>query len=132
MFILPFIHEVTAQAPLTVHTIKMLTVGGQDIWEEADNLKINKDILNPNDIYTKSKPIKLDKTLRLCAVDTNKTPVADFYKWNELAADDRDTFCWRTFVYIASDNDSWLAIPVTEMLGKYQVRDIVREIMQKK
>jgi hypothetical protein len=86
MFILPFIHEVTVQAPLTVHTIKLLTVGGKDIWEEADNLKINKDILNPNDIYTKSKPIKLDRALRLCAVDANKTSVADFYKWNELTA----------------------------------------------
>jgi hypothetical protein len=132
MFILPFIHETTAQAPLTVHTIKLLTVGGRDIWEEADNLTVNKDILNPNDIYAKSKPVKFDRALRLCAVDTARTQVADFYKWNELPATDAETFCWRTFVYVASDNDNWLTIPATEKLGKYIVRDIVRAIIEKK
>jgi hypothetical protein len=132
MFILPFIHKITVQAPLTVHTIKFLTVGGKDIWEEDNGLKIVKDILTPNDIYTKSKPVKFDKALRLCAVDTDRTQIADFYKWNELAATDTDTFCWRTFVYVASDNDSWLTIPATEKLNKYAVRDIVRAIIEKK
>ena len=132
MFILPFIHEVVSHAPLDVHTIKLLTIGGRDIWEEADGLKINKDILNPNDIYAKSKPIKLDKALRLYAVDTSKTNIADFYKWNEISGTDRETFCWRSFVYLVADNDSWLTIPASERLGKYMVNDIVRAIIEKK
>jgi hypothetical protein len=132
MFILPFIHEIIIQRQLTVHTIKVLTVGGQDIWEEADNLKINKDILNPNDIYAKSKPVRFDKALRLCAVDTNRTPVSDFYRWNELSSSESDIFCWRTFTYIVSDNDGWLAIPSIEKLGRYSIRDIIRTIIEKK
>jgi hypothetical protein len=132
MFILPFIHEVVSQATLDVHTIKVLTIGGRDIWEEADGLNINKDILNPNDIYAKSKPIKFDKALRLYRVDTAKTQIADFYKWNELSGTDRDTFCWRSFVYLVADNNSWLTIPESEKLGKYLVSDIVRAIIEKK
>ncbi len=132
MFILPFIHEVVNQGPLQVHSIKVLTVGGRELWEEKDGLKINKDVLNPNDIYARGKPIKMDKSMRLCAVDTTKTSVTDFYTWNELALEDRETFCWRTFTYLATDKECWLTIPDTEKLGKYAVRDIVENILEKK
>ncbi len=131
MFILPFIHEVVNQGSLQVHSIKMLTVGGHELWEEKDGLIINKDILNPNDIYARGKPIKMDKLMHLCAVDTTKTSVTDFYTWNELSLEDSETFCWRTFTYLAADKECWLAIPDTERLGKYSVRTIVENILEK-
>ncbi len=132
MFILPFIHEIVNQGLLRVHTIKVLTVGGRDLWQERDGLKLNKDILNPNDIYARGKPIRVDKQMRFCAVDAEKTRITDFYTWNELDAEDRETYCWRTFVYLAADKECWLTIPDTEKLGSYLVRDIVKIILDKK
>ena len=39
---------------LMLMSIKLLTIGGQIIWEEENTLHIDNDILNPNDIYRKN------------------------------------------------------------------------------
>jgi len=133
MLILPFIHNKVKQNSIQIHSIKVLTVGGREIWEENNKLNLDKDILNPNDIYRTGLPIKFDKQLQLCEVDITKTNINDFYKWDEIDYEDREMFCWRTYIYLnGDDNSNWLEIPVSEMLGKYYIKDLVDKIMKKK
>jgi hypothetical protein len=132
MFILPFIHEVVPQNTFQVNIVKILTIGGQTLWEEENKLQLDSDILNPNDIYRKSTPIRFDKKLQLCEVDITKTNILDFYKWKELDFSDSETFCWRTFIYFANDGQSWLNIPDSEKIGNYSLKDIIARIMEKK
>jgi len=72
MLIIPFIHNVVDQNSIQIHTIKVLTIGGRGIWEEDNSLNLDKDILNPNDIYRKGTTIKFDKKLQICEVNTEK------------------------------------------------------------
>ncbi len=133
MLILPFIHNIVDNTTLKVNTIKFLTIGGQNLWEEKSSLHIDKDILNPNDIYRKSIPIKFDKTLQLCEVDTEKTIISDFYKWEEIDLQDTETFCWKSYYYFNGSNKlCWLETPDSEKLGKYNVKDLIKAIIQKK
>ena len=133
MLILPFIHNVIDQNSIQIHTIKVLTIGGHKIWEEDNSLNLDKDILNPNDIYRKGTTIKFDKQLQICEVNSEKTKISDFYKWDEINIEDTETFCWRTYVYLTGNSSAnWLDIPVSEILGKYSVRDLVAKIIQKK
>ena len=46
MLILPFIHNIINNNNFEVNVIKVLTVGGQTLWEEKNNLHIDNDILN--------------------------------------------------------------------------------------
>jgi len=133
MLILPFTHKIIDNNNLKVNIIKFLTIGGQSIWEEKCKLHLDKDILNPNDIYRKSSPIKFDKQLQVCEVDIEKTTISDFYKWEEISLNDIDTFCWKTYYYFTgSDNICWLDIPESEKIGKYKVKDLINTIVQKK
>jgi hypothetical protein len=133
MLIIPFIHNVVDQNSIQIHTIKVLTIGGRGIWEEDNSLNLDKDILNPNDIYRKGTTIKFDKQLQICEVNSEKTKITDFYKWDEIAFEDTETFCWRTYVYLSGNGSAnWLDIPVSEILGKYKIRDLIAKIIQKK
>jgi len=133
MLIIPFIHNVVNQNSIQIHTIKVLTIGGRGIWEEDNSLNLDKDILNPNDIYRKGTTIKFDKELRICEVNSEKTKITDFYKWDEIAFEDTETFCWRTYVYLSGNGSAnWLDIPTSEILGKYKIRDLITKIIQKK
>lgn len=133
MLIIPFIHNVVDQNSIQIHTIKVLTIGGRGIWEEDNSLNLDKDILNPNDIYRKGTTIKFDKQLQICEVNTEKTKITDFYKWDEIAFEDTETFCWRTYVYLSGNGSAnWLDIPISEILGKYKIRDLIAKIIQKK
>jgi hypothetical protein len=133
MLIIPFIHNVVNQNSIQIHTIKVLTIGGRGIWEEDNSLNLDKDILNPNDIYRKGTTIKFDKELQICEVNSEKTKITDFYKWDEIAFEDTETFCWRTYVYLSGNGSAnWLDIPTSEILGKYKIRDLIAKIIQKK
>ena len=133
MLIIPFIHNLVDQNSIQIHTIKVLTIGGRGIWEEDNSLNLDKDILNPNDIYRKGTTIKFDKQLQICEVNTEKTKITDFYKWDEIAFEDTETFCWRTYVYLSGNGSAnWLDIPISEILGKYKIRDLIAKIIQKK
>ena len=91
-------------------------------------------ILNPNDIFRKGGAIKYDKSLQLCEVDLEKTTISDFYKWEEVELGDSETFCWRTYYYFTGNDSSycWLDPPQTEKLGKYNIKDLISAIVQKK
>ena len=133
MLILPFTHNVINQNSIQIHTIKVLTIGGLKIWEEDNSLDLDKDILNPNDIYRKGTTIKFDKQLQICEVNTEKTKINDFYKWDEIAIEDKETFCWRIYAYITGNGSvNWLDIPTSEMLGNYKVKELIAKIIQKK
>lgn len=133
MFIVPFTHTVVNNNNFDVNVIKILTIGGRNLWEEKASLHIDNDILNPSDIYRKSPVIKYDKTLLLCEVDTEKTNISDFYKWEEVDLGDSETFCWKTFYYFSGNNKlSWLEVPTSEKIGKYNVKDLIKIIVEKK
>jgi hypothetical protein len=130
MFILPFTHKLTEQNNFKVFTIKLLTIGGTQLWEENNSLHIDTDILNPNDIYRKGDIMNVDKKLKLCEIDTTKTNITDFYKWDELKITDTDTFCWRNYIYLMGPtNESWLTTPKTEKIGTYSIQDIIDKIL---
>jgi hypothetical protein len=132
MFILPFIHKVVNQPTFDINIIKFFTVGGQNLWEEEKGLRIDKDILNPNDIYRKGKPIKVDDTFKLYEVDVTKTIVSDFYKWEEIDINDKETFCWKTYyILTGANNVSWLDIPDDEKLGNYKLKDLIKVVLKK-
>jgi len=130
MLILPFIHRVISTTnTLQVNIIKVLTIGGNAIWEEDSSLDIDNDILNPNDIYRKQEPIKYDSNLQLCEVDTDKTNVSGMYNWNECDLNDSDTFCWRTFYYFTNNTSCWLDSPDSEKLGNYSIKNLINVII---
>jgi hypothetical protein len=133
MFIVPFTHSVVNNNNFEVNVIKLLTIGGKQLWEEKSTLHIDNDILNPNDIYRKSPVIKYDKNLQLCEVDIEKTNISDFYKWEEVSINDSETFCWKTFYYFTGNNKlSWLEVPDNEKIGRYNIGDLIKTIIQEK
>ena len=94
MLIVPFIHKITDET-IYVHNIRILTIGGTNLWEEPDSIPINE-ILSSNGIY--SKNIKKIDNIYLCEVDTEKTDINDIYKWSEININDM-TFCWKDYIY---------------------------------
>ena len=133
MFIIPFLHNVIKQNDIFIHTIKILTIGGKAFWEENNSLDIDKDILNANDIYRKGRVCKLNKNVSLCEVDVSRTNVDEFYKWEEIDFEDKETFCWRTFIQIVDKNNhNWLNIPDDIQFGAQSLKDAISLIIQKK
>ena len=132
MFIVPFIHKITQETNFLVHSIKILTVAGKNLWEEDDSLHIDTDILNSNDIYRKGSPIKMmNKNLTLCEVDIQKTNINDFYKWSDISLEDTETFCWRNYIYISGDKDeSWLNIPKNQKLSDIDISKLILIIIK--
>jgi hypothetical protein len=135
MFIVPFTHNIVKQKQnnINIHTIKILTIGGIQLWEENSKLNIDNDILIPNDIFRIGDIIKLGKNIKLCKVDTSKTKMNDYFKWEEININDKDTFCWRTYIQIIDNNNhNWLNIPDNETFGRVLLRDIFDAIINTK
>ena len=111
---------------MLIHRYKVLTIGGSHLWMEDDTLDIVTDILEPNGIVLKSPPRIVGGNVALCEVDTENTQMDDFYDWNEVSLDDKNTFCWRT-VYTIGPNDNehdWLSIPCQETIGPYTCKEL--------
>lgn len=133
MFIVPFIHKITQEPNLAIHSITLLTVGGKHLWEENNSLNIDEDILNPNDIWRKGTVLTPDKVLKLCEVDTDKTITTDFYKWNEISINDEETFCWRSYIYLlGAKGESWLNVPKSERIGNVDLNKLISAIIHRK
>lgn len=117
---------------MLVNVIKILTIGGKYLWEEDNNFDINTDILEPNGIFVKSQPKNPSSfpSYYLCEVDTTKTALNDFYKWDELPITDEETFCWRSYTHLTDTyNNIWLPIPDTTTLSACKVSDIICAIL---
>lgn len=115
-----------------VNVIKILTIGGRYLWEESDSLDIYQDALEPNGIFIKSNAYthSLLPNHYLCEVDTDKTALTDFYKWEELPVTDEETFCWKTYTQLTDINKNiWLLVPDTIMLSNYKVSSIIGAIL---
>lgn len=126
MFIVPYIHNRKKLEHTIVNLFTILTIGGKYVWEEDNNLDIETDILHPNGIYLETIPSKLGEIV-LCKVDTSKTDINDFYKWDEIDKEDTTTFCWKTiytFQGISEDIKWWLPIPMEEKLGPYTYNEL--------
>lgn len=132
MFIIPYIHRTTTHNNMIVNIFKILTIGGKYLWEESDGLNIDTDILEPNGIYITGpvKTISKLSTHSLCEIDSNKTTLTEFYKWEELPFNDEETFCWKTYTYLTDTNENiWLLIPDTETLSDYKVSMIIKAML---
>ena len=113
MILLPYVHTITSVNQIPVHSYMILTIGGKQLWKEdleEDLEDINEDsveeILVHNDLYVDS--IKHQGDVCLCRINTEKTKMADFYKWSEIT--DPDIFCWRT-LYTFGEQQNWLPHP---------------------
>jgi hypothetical protein len=132
MFIVPYIHKVSSENGLNIHCVHILTVGGKNLWEEDNSLDVENDILKVNDIWTLGEIITIDKTLKLCEVDTTKTKIHDFYKWSDIGMNDTDTFCWRNYIYILGPKgEVWLNLPNNERLANTSLNKLLTTIINK-
>jgi hypothetical protein len=139
MFVVPFTHTVKTEKNIIVNIIKILTIGGNDLWEETSDMDIQSDILIPNGLFsfdrtppsnTAATPIFKLKGLDIymCEIDSNRTNIADFYKWEEIS--DSETFCWRSFYHITDlNNNIWLPIPDNEKISNFKIIDIINAIL---
>jgi len=125
MFILPYIHKQTTVNQMTIDSFTILTIGGTILWntEETTSQSV-KQLLTENDIVIHS--LQKQKHIFLCKVDTEKTNMADFYKWNEVTD---STFCWRT-LYTFGQNQQWLPHP-TEYISDYTYEEICTMLQSK-
>ena len=116
---------------MQITMFQILTIGGTIAWNESSSLHLEHDILEPNGIYIKGSPIK-KKDAYFCCVDTDQTIMGDFYKWEELPKEDKETFCWRTFYIIgdAASYRSWLPIPDQEQIRPYSCRELFDSIYE--
>jgi hypothetical protein len=133
MFIVPFTHNIVKhnQNNINIHIIRILTVGGRQLWEENSKLDVDNDILIPNDIYRTGDIIKFGRNIKLCKINTNKTNINDYYKWDEISINDTDTFCWRTIIqFIDINNNNWLNIPYNEKIDRFLLNDIINTIIK--
>jgi hypothetical protein len=117
MILLPYVHTITSVNQIPVHSYMILTIGGKQLWIEDLNRSIEdpvedlkeesvEQILVNNDLYVDS--ITQHGDVYLCRINTEKTKMADFYKWSEIT--DPDTFCWRT-LYTFGEQQNWLPHP---------------------
>jgi hypothetical protein len=139
MFVVPFTHTVKTEKNIIVNVIKILTIGGNDLWEETSDMDIQSDILIPNGLFSFDRtppsngvatPIFKLKGLDIymCEIDSNRTNIADFYKWEEIS--DSETFCWRSFYHITDlNNNIWLPIPDNEKISNFKIIDIINAIL---
>lgn len=113
---------------MMVHRYKVLTIGGTNLWTEDDELDIIHDVLEPNGIILRSPPRIIGGNIALCEVDTDKTELNDYYKWDEIELNDKETFCWRTFYTMGTTMDGgkhdWLSIPCNETIGPYTCKEL--------
>lgn len=122
MLIIPFIHKITNDKDMSIHNIRMLTIGGKNVWEESDDSDINT-ILKENDIYCKR--VTLTNNIYVCEVDLEKTNMSDMYHWREIGINDT-TFCWRDYVFfIGKNNEDWLTIPKNEKIGDIYINTLL-------
>ena len=126
MFIIPFIHNKPKHASQHIHQYYILTIGGTELWSDPDIINIEADILLPSGIHIHGSPFTLNGAI-FCEVDTSKTIMSDFYKWDEISIEDRSTFCWRTFYTF--DSKDWLPTPKHASIGPYLYQDVFDMIL---
>jgi hypothetical protein len=132
MFIIPFTHTIKKEKNIIIHIIRLLCVGGKDLWEEFETENISRDILEPNSLFCTATPfIKFKgQNIFICEIDDKQTNMSDFYNWDEISLDDQESFCWKKIIHITDmDKKTWLPIPETEKMSNFKVKDIINAIL---
>ncbi len=135
MFIIPYTHKTEIHNNIKLNLISILTIGGQELWEEYGTNNIQTEYLEPNGLYISNAPIIQFKgqDIYICEIDKNKTDLKDFYTWSEISNSDSETFCWRTFSHITDLSENiWLPIPNSEKMSGFKILDIINTILQNK
>lgn len=129
MFIIPYVYT---EKQTKTHTIKKihLLCEGDHLWEETD-IDIEKDILEPNDLFSLKPPILKDN-ITWIHIDHKKTNINSMFNWREIPLINTNaTLSWRTFIFIDNNtNEQWLTCPENTMLSNMKLRDIIKEIQQ--
>jgi hypothetical protein len=112
MILLPYIHNVRSLNGIPVHSYTILTIGGTTLWSEEISKSEIESMLQENDLYCES--IRWHKDIALCAINTQKTKLTDFFNWSEIT--DPSIFCWRT-LYQFGKKQNWLPHPNESMNG---------------
>ncbi len=93
--------------PLTFIRLRVLLEGGTRTWEDNISVDKLKEETEDNDIYGN---IYMQGDIGFVEVDSNKTPISDFYTYEEVqekALDVSDNaLLWRTFRVLIDDNMS--------------------------
>jgi hypothetical protein len=122
MYIVPFIIKTNTLNLMKITSIKLLTIGGHSLWEEYTTATVETILtindLHMSDLHTLTLSTS-EKECHLCEIDTDKTNMDDFYKWDELNPH-TDTFCWRTFYLIGNDHDSTSWLPMSDSDNFYK------------
>lgn len=112
------------------HIIKKIHIlcEGDYLWEETD-INIEKDILEPNELFPFKPPILKDNAVWV-HIDHKKTNIKSMFNWREISlANTNTTLSWRTFIFIDNNtNEQWLTCPGNMILGNMNLVDIAREI----
>lgn len=115
MILLPYIHAIKSVNQIPVHSYTILTIGGRTLWTEDLKEDLDRSVeqtLINNELFTDL--IEYRDNVCLCRIDTEKTQMTEFYKWNEITDD--ETFCWRT-LYTFGDKQNWLPHPTGTIGG---------------
>ena len=125
MILLPYVHTIKSVNQISVHSYTILTIGGRALWtedlkEDLDG-SVEQTLIN-NELFTDL--IEYRDNVCLCRIDTDKTRMTDFYKWNEITDD--ETFCWRT-LYTFGEKQNWLPHP-TGTIGDISYQSICNMI----
>lgn len=129
MLIIPYLYNHVQMNQILIHRFHVLTIGGSILWEEPSSMDVEQEILHTNGIYLQHPPQYLNDHVVLCHVDPEKTTLDDFYKWEEIDPMDRETFCWRTFYTMESNDRGWLTMPCKEKVGPYTCNDLCNMIL---
>lgn len=129
MYILPYYLTCSpvpgTSIPTSIHIMNLLTIGGGELWEEDDQLRVVEDILEPNGLYGSGQPVRIltsshpDTVIYACPIDPQRTAIDDFYRWKEISKEDRETFCWRTFYRCGTP-----FFPKDERLGPFYTKEV--------
>ena len=124
MFILPFVCTRSppspSSSPLTI--LRILTLGGKDLWQEDDMLRLAEDILEPNGLPLLRH--HSHKGIHFCQLDPTQLDLSEYYDWEEVdPTATPPVFCWRTFYWMGDT----LPPPSTAYLGPFPCELLLRE-----
>ena len=147
MFILPFVHTTQISPPASssssssspapspapapplplalaprLQIIRILTLGGTDLWQEEEVLRLKEDVLDPNGL-----PLLCYDTykgIHFCQLDPSRMDLSEYYEWDEVDPTvTPSVFCWRTFYWMGDV----LPPPQTARLGPFSCKEIVQQ-----
>jgi hypothetical protein len=130
MYLVPYIHTKTKCGDVFLHSLQVfLADGGNSFWlteESAPSLEtIRKEYCEENGIFVKN--IHRTEQFAFCEVDSQRTRLDEFYKWNETKQE-----CWRMFSFFADKEGKIVARDTLESfyLGIHSAAFVCSEVLR--